>query len=127
MSSWAVDSVCRLTEEKTGRGQGMHKPNDIWAVLVSSCGRSGCWVWKRKEIEGDVIVITRNVRVKQGKPRRSICTPRKSVEWVQDGGRVAGANSFNSERLERINRTTPKQGAYKLPGLMQSSTPNPQC
>ena len=41
-------------------------------------------------------------------------------------GKVAGATSFNLQRLERINRASPKQAANLL-GLMQRSTPNPQC
>jgi hypothetical protein len=33
--------------------------------------------------------------------------------------KVAGATSLNSQRLERINHTSPKQGAANLQGLMQ--------
>ena len=41
--------------------------------------------------------------------------------------KVAGATSFNPQRLERINRASPKLGAANLLGLPQPSTPNPPC
>lgn len=86
----------------------MHKPNVIWAMLVLSCGRAFVGLGSCGKVEGDVIVITCNVvsspplkgRVVmvQGS-RRSICTPRKSVEWVQDGGRVCGVRKKRGDKL----------------------------
>ena len=41
--------------------------------------------------------------------------------------KVSGATSFSPQRLERINRASPKLGTANLLGLMQPSTPNPLC
>ena len=55
-------SVCELSEEDTGRRQGMHEANAIWAVSVREKGNV---IWQGRELvglgsggnfEGDVIV-----------------------------------------------------------------------
>jgi hypothetical protein len=89
--------LCKLSEGETGRRQGMHEPNAIWAVSVHV---KGVVIWQESFLvwEVDVVVITRIVVVSPPLKGRVVVVQHSVKSGVRLISGIAGEAGHTSEK-----------------------------